>query len=249
MGNLMKQSIDGASEAAVAVAAAYVAAPEGAKVSAAAAVAAPVVWRGVEGLWRQQREDRRIRYLAEYLRGEPLDDPGVVEAQIDALSSDPKIRDIVFDSLRVLDDARCNAVVLAMARLTRKYKSEGWPPDVFSRGVRRLLADLTSDGVAALREVLEVLKDLTAERDEIRLSYFYATESTLLVERFGLGGPLPVQAPVLSSPPEIVRHVLELLKTSGLARTAVTPNADATAGPVCLAVALSTARGVLDLLS
>jgi hypothetical protein len=252
--DLTKRTIDDAKEAAVAATAAYLAAPAGTKTVAAAVALGPYVERRLSDLWEWRRRQLRLGYIAGYLEGTAMVDPAVVEAEIDALADDAKIREIVFDSLRVLDEARCNEVVLGMARLTRRYRSENLPPDWFSRGMRRLLIDLTSEGVAVLREVLRLLGELTSEHDEVRLAYFYATDRELRVERFGRGQQDQLCCVAIDSlhpatSADITRLVLEQLKASGLARETTTPLDDGLARPVRLVVALSTVRGVLHLMS
>jgi hypothetical protein len=96
---------------------------------------------------------RKIFYEA-YLQGRSVD-PELDEAKLHAESSDPIVQQLVIEAARLIGEALVDAVVPAMARLTRAYAAERRPADAFFRGMRRVLTDLSEQEFRDLRALLE----------------------------------------------------------------------------------------------
>jgi hypothetical protein len=199
--------------------------------------------------WRERHRERRIReMLAGYLEGMPVEDEAYVEATLQSLADDPTVREVLADAFRVIDEASASEAVLAMGRLVRSYQIERRPADWFSRGVRRLLSDISSDDYVALKELLALLADVqsTEDRAAVRLverapgpliTIWYAAEE--------LKG-LPKKAVVTNT--ENTKRALELLKRSSLAREGSSGGDRRTFGDPNMEVALTVARRLFSMM-
>jgi len=225
-------------------------APPGTKAAAAVAVVAPKMMGFLESQWRQRREKRRLVYLAEYLAGEPLDDEGQAEAELQALADDPKLRELVFDAFRVVDDAMAEEAVFVMGRLTRLYRARGLQADAFSRGVRRIMQDITADAFAALREILTAVGQVDSPRDSVAIAFFPSQTPHYISVMYQPSSPEPHARHVVEpkSSAESVGRALELLKAGLLAQEGSSRASEGIAGPNHAFIDRSRARTLLSLM-
>jgi hypothetical protein len=178
--------------------------------AAAISSLAHVLW----GRLIARREMRLRAFVRGFFDGGENADPGVIEAQIQALGDEPVVQEAVLEALRGIDDALADVVVPALARLARLYKSTKRPADAFFRGTRQVLQDLNAASFAELLSLLRTFKsEPTARRlieadarDAPNLAHiifllrsnWIATEETVM--RLGSStGPLPpVERAILS---------------------------------------------------
>jgi hypothetical protein len=82
------------------------------------------------------------------------------DEEIEAAFYEPNFEEVLFQNYRRVMDAMDAAVVPALGRLTAMYRFK--PADQFFRGAGRLLQDLSTDELAALREVLSAARKIEA---------------------------------------------------------------------------------------
>ena len=225
-------------------------APPGTKAIAVATVAAPKVMGLLESQWQQRREKRRLLYLGEYLAGEPLDDEGRAEAELQALADDPRLRELVFDAFRVIDDTMAEEAVFVMGKLTRLYRARGLPADGFSRGVRRIMQDITTDDFAALREILTAVGGVDSPRDSVAIAFFPSKTPHYISVMYQPESSEPHARHVVEpkSSAEAVGRALELLKAGLLAQEGSSRASEGIAGPNHAFIDRSRARTLLSLM-
>ena len=126
----------------------------GASPGAAALLAAVVPGASLVVRWTNERMARRFkRFLDAFLEGDQVAlSPEDVEAKLGEAGADPRAREAILEALRAASDALADVVVSPLARLVRTYALEKRGPDVFFRGMRRVLTDLSEDEFEALRE-------------------------------------------------------------------------------------------------
>jgi hypothetical protein len=107
-------------------------------------------------------------------------DPDLAEAEVQANSDDPVLRDLVVESARAVAEALADPVIPVLARLTRAYQSEGKVADGFFRGVRRLLTDVTESEFVTLRDLISrvVALPFAPEPTAVELLYFALSPDT-----------------------------------------------------------------------
>jgi hypothetical protein len=107
-------------------------------------VAPTVFHRALDGA-KRLIERRCIAYSEELFREDEL--PPTAFA-------DEEMQELVVESARAIAEALTDAIVPAMARLTRSYAMHRFRADTFFRGMRRLLTDLSDLEFCELRTML-----------------------------------------------------------------------------------------------
>jgi hypothetical protein len=140
-----------------AAAAAYVSpnvdAATNAALAAGATMGPPGMLRLVKSIFGRNRERWR-NYFKAYTEDDPSVDPADAERLFAEAADNPDLRELVVDAARVIAEALSNAVVPAMARLTRLYASTDTKADGFFRGMRRVLTDVTDQDFCDLRAIV-----------------------------------------------------------------------------------------------
>jgi len=101
-------------------------------------------------------------------------DPELAEAQVQANSDDPLLRDLVVEDARAVAEALADPVIPVLARLTRAYQSEGKVADGFFRGMRRLLTDVTEAEFGALRDLVVSVMALPHPANTFTIELLYS---------------------------------------------------------------------------
>jgi hypothetical protein len=120
---------------------------------------------------RGWKEREAARWWYELLHGHGNDDatPEEIAGIIDEHGEKPFVRETILRGVRAIGDAVDPAVVTPLATLARDYVRTERDPDGFFRGTARLLADLSAQELADLRELLAWISAGSA-RDEVTVT-------------------------------------------------------------------------------
>jgi hypothetical protein len=230
-----------------AVAAAVIAAP-GTRLLVGLAALVPHVAKRLGAAWSDRREKRRTAFLFAYLEGCDVEDEELAEAELFALADDPNTRELVFDAFRVIDDAMIEQAVVVMGRLTRHYRVNAIRADWFSRGVRKIMVDVSAEDYAALKELLAALDDVHSDDDHAKVALPPNGTDTTITVAYNKGGTSNgwKTHQMRCSMPCAMR-AFELLKSSMLAREASGQHQRLYDRPQ-MRIAPSVARGLLSLM-
>lgn len=226
-------------------------APPGTKAASARAVVAPKLMAVLQEKWQQRRDESCFKYLCAYLAGEPLEDEGHAEAELQALADDPKLRELVFDAFRVVDDAMAEEAVFVMGKLTRLYRTNGLQADRMSRGVRRIMQDVNSEDFAALREVLTAVTSVTSVRESVAVSFNQYGDAPLLIINHHPSADAAAATRATCGTKASARcttRALDLLKAGLLAQEGASHNRLGMRGEAYMTVDLPAARTLLSLM-
>ncbi len=128
--------------------------------------------------WTNERMVRRLKtFLKAFLEGDHVGlSPEDVEAKLREAGADPRAREAILEALRAAGDALAEVVVPPLGRLVRTYAKEKCGPDVFFRGMRRVLTDLSEDEFEAFR-------DFVRRADDVRFSGEHPNSLELLYSK------------------------------------------------------------------
>jgi hypothetical protein len=139
-----------------------------------------------------------------------------------AEGDDPVVQEVIVESARAVDECLEDAVVPALARLTRQYASNQTKADSFFRGMRRLLSDLSEEEFAAFRAFVDrILREpLPPGQLVVELVYEDVFPSPI-PQLFMFKGQGKAQERVLIGEFGRVARLFHLLKLNDLARESI----------------------------
>jgi hypothetical protein len=127
--------------------------------------------------WSDERRAKRLKpFLETFLEGIADVSPEEAEAKLREAGEDPRARESILEALRAVGDSLAAVVVPPLGRLVRTYAREKRGPDVFFRGMRRVLTDLSEDEFEAFR-------DFVRRADGVRFSGEHPNSLELLYSK------------------------------------------------------------------
>ena len=195
---------------------------------------------------RGRRQRYAEKWFAGYCLGAPSDDPERVLAELQAKSEDPLVQDVIFESLRSIEDVIVADTLVPLSKLAREYASEGKRIDGFFRAVRRTLSDLTEDEYRDLRSLLEsidAIGDFPAPLIELRLT---GAAVDYLRPVTDVSKNAKYEAVELGVHPHAPR-LFSLLRTNGLGTDGTSGSWGARSGPGVIILERATVHRVVEL--
>jgi hypothetical protein len=118
-------------------------------VVAAAVAGIPIALRRGIAAWQHRRTRRLASWWDSFLRACDLSEESVLH-QLEEHAEDPAFADVVGETAREVFEALDDAATVPLARLAKQYYGKK-PPDWFSRGVSRMLREMSSEEIDTLR--------------------------------------------------------------------------------------------------
>ncbi len=216
------------------------------ELSAAVVPLVPFAIKRLWGLFGSGRREREQQFLRLVIAGLGV----VTEKEIEALAADASMREVIFDAVRVIDNAMCDEAVHAIAKLVIEYRSQAKRGDWFSRGVRRMFEDISSEDFQAFREVLTIVAEQTSAYDDLPVSFYASEDPPVLAmyvrpiaDRPGDHKEVPTRSAI-----DCTARALERLKLGLMVREGSSGAGKGMSGAPHMFLAQTTARRLLGLM-